>query len=128
MLSNIRWAAMQPLIGGMAYAAQDVFKCPPTCVIDYQGVGNSDLYVDYMRTRRSVKSLPHYKFDDTLYSKSITIAEDSKDENFEKNTSDLDVVIGVPICAGLSSANVITQKSGNIMGIGSDALQNNNMI
>ena len=121
---KIKWVAIQPLVGGMAFAAEKVFKCHPSCVIDYQGVGNSDLYVDYMIKKGS---LSHYKFDNTLYSKSITIAEDSKDADFESNTTDVDVAIGVPICAGLSSANHASAKDSS-MGLGSDATQNNNML
>lgn len=121
---NIRWAAFQPLIGGCAIGAQQSFGTPPTCVIDYDGVENSNLYVDYMKNRRDV-SLKHFTIDGAAYSLQKKL-KDSFSWN-DPELKNLDVVVGVPICAGLSSAN--TQNGADSkMGRGSNAMQNNNMI
>lgn len=122
--NNIRWAAFQPLIGGCDIGAQKSFKTPPTCVIDYDGVANSELYVDYMS---KVKNTPlkHFIIDGTLYSLCNNLKEGFNWTDPE--LQDLDVVVGVPICAGLSSANIVKGDDSS-MGRGSDATQNNNMI
>lgn len=119
-VSDIRWVAYQPLIGGAAIGAERAFGTAPTCILSYNGVINDDLYDNYMNNVRGM-NVPHYFLNDFLYS----MTEDGPwDKNELKN---IDVVIGVPICAGLSSAN--TQNGANSkMGRGSDAFQNNNML
>jgi DNA (cytosine-5)-methyltransferase 1 len=134
MSKNIRWLAYQPLIGGMDIGAEKAFGCPPTAVLDYDGIANSELYLNYMNEVKGNK-LKHFYLNGGAYS----LAEDFKPEvDAEGNEKvvwnwdmpefkDLDVVVGVPICAGLSSAN--TQSGSNSkMGRGSDAVQNNNML
>lgn len=122
MEQKLRWAAYQPLIGGMAIGAERAFGSQPICILSYEGVANDDLYASYMNETRKL-SVPHLKLKDTLYS----LTEDGPWDSSE--LKDLDIVIGVPICAGLSSANTQSAKnSGSKMSMGSDAFQNNNMI
>lgn len=119
-MNDIRWVAYQPLIGGAAIGAERAFGSPPTCILSYKGVINDDLYDHYMNSVRGVNA-PRYFLNDALYS----MTEDGP-WGIER-LKDIDVVIGVPICAGLSSAN--TQNGANSkMGRGSDAFQNNNML
>lgn len=124
MKENIRWAAFQPLIGGMMIGAENALGCKPTCVIDYDGVENSNLYVDYQKNVLKT-DLKHFIIDGNLLSFSDKLKEGfSWDDEELKN---LDIVVGVPLCSGLSSANVvIDNESKNKRG--SDAQQNNNML
>lgn len=126
----IRWAAYQPLIGGMMLGAEKSFGSKPTCVIDYDGVVNSDLYLNYQEKVHNTK-LEHFIIDGGAYSLATDLKKD-EEGNPIYNWSDpklqnLDVVCGVPICAGLSSANMQDSTS-SAFGRGSDAIQNNNML
>lgn len=131
-MSNIRWAAFQPLIGGCALGAEKSFGCKPTCVIDYDGVANSDLYLNYQKTVHKTE-LKHFVIDGGAYSLAKELKKDEEGNPIyswsDPELKDLDVVCGVPICAGLSSANTQSStSSANGMGRGSDAMQNNNML
>lgn len=131
----IKWLAFQPLIGGMDLGAEKAFGCPPTAILDYDGIGNSDLYEHYMNVIKG-NSLKHYHLNGGVYS----LTEEFKPLEKENNDPEipnwnydcfknLDVVVGVPICAGLSSANCQSASSSETgMGRGSEATQNNNMI
>lgn len=126
----IRWAAFQPLIGGMDLGAEKSFGCKPTCVIDYDGAANSDLYLNYQEKVHNTK-LKHFVIDGGVYSLATELKKD-EDGNptyswSDPELKDLDVVCGVPICAGLSSANT-QNSSSSAFGCGSDATQNNNML
>lgn len=118
----IRWVAFQPLIGGCAIGAQRAFGSRPTAVLDYDGVGNSELYINYINNIKG-NNIPHFIIDGGAYSKSETLKSGNWDAEEFQN---LDVVVGVPICAGLSSANCASAGSDKAMG--PDAVQNNNMI
>lgn len=123
-MNNIKWAAFQPLIGGMALAAENAFGNKPQAIISYDGVGNDDLYYNYEKDVKGT-NIPRFVIDGTLYSLAENLKDDKKwDDPLLQN---LDVVVAVPICAGLSSANTQTNKNSK-MGRGSDAFQNNNMI
>lgn len=129
MKNNIRWLAYQPLIGGCMIGAEQAFGCPPTAVLDYDGIANSELYLNYLNNIKG-NNIKHFYLNDGAYSLTEKFKQD---ENGNVATWDapefknLNVVVGVPICAGLSSAN--TQKLGNsCMGCGSNAVQNNNMV
>ena len=115
----MKWIAFQPLIGGMMLGAENAFGCPPVAVVDYQGVVNSELYLKY-KQQHGV-TLPHLLLNDGPLSLTETFIFDPG-MLFE----DVDVVCGVPFCSGLSSAN--TNTSGNDKSMGSDAVQNNNML
>ena len=127
---KIRYAAFQPLIGGALIGAQQSFGCPPTCVIDYDGVANSDLYLNYMSNVKKI-SLKHFVIDGGAYSLAKDLKKDEEGNPIyswsDPELQNLDVVVGVPICAGLSSANTQNSSSSK-MGRGSDAMQNNNML
>ena len=124
METTIKWAVVQPLIGGMALGAEKAFHCPPSMVLDYQGVGNSQLYLDYMK--KIGKELPHVVFNGNLTSMTMELEESSK-ANFASLNHDIDVVVAVPICSGLSMANALNDKS-KVNARGTDACQNNNML
>ena len=102
MSKNIRWLAYQPLIGGMDIGAENAFGCPPTAVLDYDGVANSELYLNYMNEVKG-NNLKHFYLNGGAYS----LAEDFKPQVDEEGNEkvvwdwdmpefkDLDVVVGV---------------------------------
>lgn len=125
----MKWIALQPLIGGMAIAAENAFGTPPSAVISYKGIGNCDYYVSYLNDVKKY-NVNHYRLNDGAYS---LTEEFENDENGVPVTTwdnelfkDLDCVIAVPICAGLSGANCASNDSEYCKG--SDAIQNNNML
>ncbi len=129
---KVRWAMFQPLIGGCALGAEQSFGTKPTCVIDYEGVANSELYLDYQKNVKNTE-LKHFVIDGGAYSLAKDLKKDEEGNPIynwtDPELQNLDVVCGVPICAGLSSANTQSATSSeNGMGRGSDAKQNNNML
>ena len=119
-MSHIRWVSFQSLAGGMMLGAEEAFGCPPLFTIDYEGVSNSDAYVYYMNEIRH-KPLKQLKLNGTLLSGSETFVTKEDTDFFYKNNKDIDVVVSVPICSGLS---VCTVKSAR----GGEAIRNDNML
>lgn len=121
----VRWLCIQPLAGGMAIGAEQAFGSVPTCVIDYDGIdkANSSAYVDYMNSVKNA-NLHHLVLDGGLLSRTQNFKSADDELFFNENCKDVDAVVAVPICSGLSQAN--SCKTGkNARGV--DAAQNNNM-
>lgn len=116
----IRWVSIQSLAGGMMLGAEEAFGCPPLYTIDYEGVSNSDAYVYYMNEVRH-ESIRQLKLNGTLLSGSEDFVTQEDSDFFNKNNQNIDVVVSVPICSGLS---VCTVKSAR----GGDAVRNDNML
>ena len=122
-MKNFRWLAFQPLIGGMCLGAENAFGTLPTAILDYKEVANSELYDNYINEIKK-NNIEHFYLKDTLYS----LCEELEDASWNNEKfQNLDVVTGVPICSGLSTANTVTCEQSE-MGYGSDAKQNNNML
>lgn len=119
-MSHIRWVSFQSLAGGMMLGAEEAFGCPPLFTIDYEGVSNSDAYVYYMNEIRH-KPLRQLKLNDTLLSGSETFAMKEDADFFYENNQDIDVVVSVPICSGLSLCTVKSARGG-------EAIRNDNML
>lgn len=123
MKKEIRWLVFQPLIGGFPLGAEKAFNSIPTSVLDYKGVENSKLYVQYMNEIKG-HTIEHFYLKDTLYSFNEELENTTwNNEKFQN----LDVVVGVPICSGLTTANTQTFEMSDY-GYGSDSLHNNNML
>lgn len=117
----VKWISIQPLAGGMAIGAEQAFGSVPTCIIDYEDIANanSKAYVDYMNKTKGY-SIPHLVIKGNNESRS----EEFIDKYDESLLNDIDAVVAVPRCSGLSQAN--SCKTGkNARGV--DAVQNNNM-
>jgi len=106
---KIKWATIFPLIGGFPIAAEQAFNKHPEFVLSYTLAKNNDQY--YLRYLNETKkaNIPYYVIDD---------------ENFDVNKLyNVDVVVGTPICSGLSMLNTsINKKSAKSRG--GDAIQN----
>jgi DNA (cytosine-5)-methyltransferase 1 len=90
------WIALQPLAGGMALGAE-------------QAVGNKPI---------KIYSQPDYEYNDSFL---VNYWKDVKYEYLDYKKYNLDLVVAVPVCAGLSSLNCSKTR-------GSDAPQNDNML
>lgn len=117
----MKWISFQSLIGGEMIGAQEAFGCLPTMCIDYDGVANSELYMDWQKSQGN--DIPHVILDGGLTSMTENIK--SGRDSFDKLNCNIDVVCAVPICSGLSQAN---SSCGTDNSRGSSAKQNNNMI
>lgn len=119
-----RWIAIQPLIGGCMLGAEKAFKSKPECVLDYQGIANSELYMTYQKEVQKA-DIPHFIFNGSFISKAMEFETEEMTEAFNKLNHDIDCVVAVPVCSGLSGAN--STGSGDKKA-GSDAVQNNNQL
>lgn len=118
-MNKIKWVAFQPLIGGCQIGAEAAFGCPPKYQLDYEGVENSDLYARYNEEVRGLH-IPRYFLKGDLLSLSEEFIEPLP-------KGDIDAVVAVPLCSGLSSANTCTDENSSKC-MGSNAIQNNNML
>ena len=117
---RIRWVSFQSLAGGMMLGAEEAFGCPPLFTIDYEGVSNSDAYLYYMNEVRHV-GLRQLKLNGTLLSGAENFVTQQDSDYFYDNVHDIDVVVSVPICSGLSVCTTSSARGG-------DAVRNDNMI
>lgn len=116
----IRWISFQSLAGGMMLGAEEAFGCPPLFTIDYEGVSNSDAYVYYMNEIRK-EPVRQLKLNGTLLSGAENFTTQEDTDFFNQNNKDIDVVVSVPICSGLSVCTTASARGG-------DAIRNDNML
>ena len=117
---SIRWISFQSLAGGMMIGAEQAFGCPPLFTIDYDGVANSDAYVYYMNEIRKTP-LRQLKLNGNLLSGATEFISNEDAEYFNHYAHNIDVVVSVPICSGLSICTVKSARGG-------DAVRNDNML
>jgi site-specific DNA-cytosine methylase len=139
--SKIRWAAIQPLTG-MAYTGtESIIGHPAEFILSYPGLDsvvykkdgtvnymwNEHHLLEYLKKKNALPQYLHFnremfdnednidaiEFLDTDYSK----PKWNKDKIY---TSDLDLVIAVPVCSGLSGANTVDHGK-------EDSVKNSNM-
>lgn len=118
-MSNYSWAVIQPLIGGMCIGAERAFGSKPKYVIDYDNIANSNMYVEYINDIKG-GDVPHLIFDGGHLSGAATFQTEEMTNTFN-SIKDVDVVVAVPICSGLSTANTSKTR-------GADAVQNLNQL
>ena len=123
-MNKHKFCVIQPLIGGMALAAEEAFGQSPEFVIDYQGIANSELYLNYQKEKRN-KSIPHFIFNGNFISKVQDFETEEMKNEFDKLNKNIDVVVAVPVCSGLSGANSTGKEEHRA---GSEAVQNNNQL
>lgn len=103
---SIKWTTVQPLTGGMTIGAEQAIGNPPEFLIS-QPVPHNDHLKGYYKSRGI--DVPFYE---------------SAPDYTDCKKCKMDIVLGVPVCAGLSMQNA-TAKGDNARG--ADAIQNNNM-
>ena len=131
-LSHIKWAAIQPLTGGMYIGAEKVIGHPAEFILSYPNVGDAQYNKDgSIKTAGNEFSLmtylskhgkaPNYACfnremfqNDNDMNPEIIESQWTKDLSFfqdVRNMQGLDLVVAVPVCAGLSSATRASQET-----------------
>lgn len=113
---NIKWLAIQPLTGGMYLGAEEAIGHPAEAIISFNGlnditykddkpnvVGNEHYLQTYLTKHNRMP--PYYTFNHGMFDKDISTA-DNLDQKFE----DIDLVVAVPVCSGLSMATSTANK------------------
>lgn len=111
---KIKWVVAQPLCGGMPIGFQDAFGCPPTAIIT-AGFSNDEHYIQYKPGIPVIKMEVDYQ----------TFKTDADKELYEQLCQNVDVLMHVAICSGLSQMN--SSKSGSKKRGDADNDQNQNM-
>ena len=114
----MKWMSIQPLIGGMTLGAELAIGNPPTCIIS-QGPPNDLHLLNYYESKKL--KIPYL-----VTNSSYTEFKNEDDlTKFNKLNKNIELVVGVPVCSGLSMCN--SSNKGSTKARGADAIQNNNM-
>lgn len=118
MNENIKYIGLQMLTGGMYFGAEAAIGHPAECMISYPGfdsvsmnegkiirAGNEYHLIKYLEKKN--RMVPYYQFDRKPFQSDMDmnpkILKDGKEiEN--PDYSDIDIVVAVPVCSGLSTA------------------------
>ena len=131
-LSKIKWAAIQPLTGGMYIGAEEAIGHPAEYILSYPGVGDAQ-YDDagnvksagnefnLMTYLKKHDKAPNYAvFDRKMFQNDhdmnpkICLSQWTQDMEFFENIDNLknmDLIVAVPVCAGLSSATRASEET-----------------
>lgn len=120
MSKEIKWAALQPLTGGMYFGAESAIGHPAEFIISYPGfnaasidgdkivrAGNEYHLVKYLEKKN--RMVPYYQFDRQPFQLDDDLNPKILKEGVEvahPDYSDLDLVVAVPVCSGLSTATL----------------------
>ena len=129
-MNNIKWACIQPLTGGMYLGAAEAIGHDAEWILSYDGLdyvkydtdgvtvkdaGNEYNLLQYLK--KHGRDVPYYKicnrsmFDTNTVVKDIEIRKDEILENPDYN--DIDLIVSVPVCSGLSMATNASQATKN---------------
>jgi site-specific DNA-cytosine methylase len=130
MLDNkIKWGCIQPLTGGMYLGAQKAIGHPAEFIISYPGLcsytlnktcqidkcGNEYHLLKYLEKKNE---LPQYKvFNKTPFDTNIDInnvellSVDEFSTNDDISFNDIDIIVSVPVCSGLSQATIASDDT-----------------
>lgn len=112
----MNWIAIQPLTGGMVIGAKEAIGCWPKAVISSGAFNDTHLF-EYMKKHKAPTEIIMMDGDYKEF------ASPQDEEKFNK-IKDVDIVLGVPVCSGLSMAN---SSCAGDKARGSCAVQNDNM-
>ena len=115
-MKNIKWAAIQPLTGGMYLGAEEAFGYPAEWILTYDGldeikrnkegnitaVANEAYLLNYLK--KVNREVPYYKMNRAMFDCNVDDMNPEITLNGEpaKPDYDVDVVVAVPVCSGLS--------------------------
>ena len=115
-MKNIKWAAIQPLTGGMYIGAEEAFGYPAEWILTYKGldeikrnkegnitaVSNEAYLLNYLK--KVNREVPYYKMNREMFDCNVDDMnpEITLDGEPAKPDYDVDVVVAVPVCSGLS--------------------------
>lgn len=115
-MKKIKWAAIQPLTGGFYLGAEEAFGYPAEWILTYKGldeikknkdgeitgVANEAYLLNYLK--KVNREVPYYKMNRAMFDADISNMdpEITLDGEPAKPDYDVDVVVAVPVCSGLS--------------------------
>lgn len=116
-MNNIKWIAFQPLTGGMYLGAEKAIGHPAEFILTYKGlntithlkdgsigaVSNEAYLLNYLD--KVGRIVPYYQINRNMFDLNIDDLNPEILLNEEINTpayNDIDLVVGVPVCSGLS--------------------------
>ena len=117
----MKWGCLQPLTGGMYIGAEEALGCQASWIISYKGLddfkmkngevasaGNEHNLMVYLhKNGRSItrSEFTHGMFEDKDI-KDVKIINPVTSEETQPDFEDMDIVVGVPVCSGLSQATI----------------------
>ena len=118
-VSDMRYAVLQPLSGGMYLAAENAIGHPAEFIISYPGfdapkydkdgklvdAGNEYNLIKYLE--KHDRMVPYYQFDRSPFQRDLDTEVKLLRNGLESHHPDysnIDLVVAVPVCSGLSAA------------------------
>ena len=119
MNKDIKWCCLQPLTGGFYFGAENAVGHPAEFIISYPGfdaakfnkdgvlvdAGNEYNLIEYLKKHN--RMVPYYQFDrkpfETSMDEEVTLLKEGV-KTEAPDYSNIDLVVAVPVCSGLSSA------------------------
>lgn len=136
----MKWACLQPLSGGFYFGAELAFGKPAEWIISFPGLDLDDSkkcpnefpVLSYLTKKQ--KCPPYWQFNGEMFSLNNIYPEFINSEFTPNNlqtqeakdnllSNPVDIIIGLPVCSGLSAANMAEQKKE----LASCSCKNNNM-
>ena len=129
MTQKIKWAAFQPLTGGMYLGAENAIGHPAEFILSYKGLnnvkydksgenvvdaGNEYNLLEYLKQHNRCPD--YYQIDKGMFDSDLdNMSPDIylNDELKIPNYTDLDLVVAVPVCSGLSVVTSATDNTKN---------------
>ena len=123
---SIKWCALQPLTGGAYCGAEEAIGHPAEFIISYPGfdapkydktgklidAGNEYNLIKYLEKHN--RMIPYYQFDRTPFQDDLDLNVKllrNGNESVHPDYSNMDLVIAVPVCAGLSAATRASEET-----------------
>lgn len=118
---KIKWCSLQPLTGGMYFGTETAVGHPAEFIISYPGfdkprfnkdgqlvdAGNEYSLIEYLKKKD--RMVPYYQFErmpfQTDMNTNVQLLKDGEKVD-APDYSDMDLVVAVPVCSGLSSATL----------------------
>ena len=126
--NKIKWVALQPLTGGMYLGAEKAIGHPAEFILSFKGLGDArynknNEFVScgneyhLMKYLDKVNRRPNYMvFDKGMFENgdvNVELHESQWTQHVitEDEFNDIDIVVGVPVCSGLSAATIATSDT-----------------
>jgi site-specific DNA-cytosine methylase len=115
-MSNIKWAAIQPLTGGMYLGAEEAIGHPAEFILSYPHLAdeNNNEFNLLQYLKKHNRCPRYYTFNRGMFDSDDNLLAEINPEMPEY--ANLDLVVAVPVCSGLSmstKASDITKQSRN---------------
>ena len=129
-MKKIKWGAIQPLTGGMYLGTEKAVNCKAEFILTYPGFGDPVFdkegnivgggneyhlmtYLDKVGRRPEYKVLNRKPFqnDDDMNPEILNHERWTLNLNKDLDYSNMDLIVAVPVCSGLSTATIGTQEA-----------------